>query len=120
WGGVAKGVWGGHWFCEWGGEFSGWDRTTATHLYRIAQKAMTNALKHGPPGTILVRLDRHDRNVRLTVLDNGRGIPDSPQRKAGLGMRIMAHRAAMIGATLSVWRGPKGQTTVECVLPQPS
>ena len=102
------------------GELSVLDRTTATHLYRIAQEAMTNALKHGHPSTILVRLDRHDRNVRLTVLDNGRGIPDSPQRKAGLGMRIMAHRAAMIGATLSVWRGPKGQTTVECVLPQPS
>ncbi|HEV8480636.1 MAG TPA: sensor histidine kinase [Candidatus Eisenbacteria bacterium] len=101
------------------GELSVLDRSTATHLYRIAQEAMTNALKHGHPTTIIVRLDREPRHIRLTILDNGVGIPDLPQRRAGLGMRIMARRAAMIGGSLSVWRGPKGQTTVECRLPEP-
>jgi len=95
------------------------DRSTATHLYRIAQEAMTNALKHGRPSTIIVRLDHEPQQIRLTVLDNGVGIPDLPHRRAGLGMRIMARRASMIGGSLSVWRGPKGQTTVECRLPEP-
>jgi len=101
------------------GELSMLDRSTATHLYRIAQEAMTNALKHGRPSTIIVRLDHEPQQIRLTVLDNGVGIPDLPHRRAGLGMRIMARRASMIGGSLSVWRGPKGQTTVECRLPEP-
>jgi len=101
------------------GELSILDRSTATHLYRIAQEAMTNALKHGHPSTIIVRLDHEPLQIRLTILDNGVGIPDPPYRRAGLGMRIMARRAAMIGGSLSVWRGPKGQTTVECRLPEP-
>jgi len=101
------------------GELSMLDRSTATHLYRIAQEAMTNALKHGRPSTIIVRLDHEPQQIRLTVLNNGVGIPDLPHRRAGLGMRIMARRASMIGGSLSVWRGPKGQTTVECRLPEP-
>ena len=102
------------------GELSILDRIAATHLYRIAQEAMTNALKHAHASTIVVRLDREATLVRLTILDNGRGIPDAAHRRAGLGLRIMAHRAAMIGGTLTVWRGAKGQTTVECRVPEPA
>jgi signal transduction histidine kinase len=93
------------------------DGTTAMHLYRIAQEAVGNALRHGKARRIVLELaERHGR-VALTVEDDGLGLPDGWQKSAGLGARIMAHRAAMIGADFVMDLNPTGGTFVKCSLP---
>jgi signal transduction histidine kinase len=95
------------------------DGVTATHLYRIAQEAITNAIKHGRARRIVVRLDGAPERVRLTVHDNGVGIADAHARGNGMGLRIMAHRAAVMGGTFEVRSEPSGGTTVICEMRNP-
>jgi len=93
------------------------DSVVATHLYRIAQEAITNAIKHGRAANISVDLVRHDNGLRLTVRDDGLGIPESSGRSVGMGLRVMAHRAAVMGGSFEVRReGPRG-TRVTCDMP---
>jgi PAS domain S-box-containing protein len=90
------------------------DPDVATHLYRIAQEAVHNALKHAHPNHISIRLGNGDSQVRLTVADDGLGIPATRPAGSGLGLAIMRYRAGMIGGTLEVGRAePKG-TKVTC------
>jgi len=90
------------------------DATIATHLYRIAQEAVSNAIRHGKPKHIVINLsDIHDR-VTLTVEDDGIGLPEDWQKGQGLGTRIMAHRATRIGATFDLEPNPTGGTFVRC------
>jgi signal transduction histidine kinase len=93
------------------------DMATATHLYRIAQEAVNNAIRHGKPRQIVISLSRQKGRVELTVEDDGGGLPDDWQKNRGLGTRIMAHRAAMIGGTFSIEPNPTGGTFVKCTIP---
>ena len=93
------------------------DAATATHLYRIAQEAVHNAMRHGKPRRIGISLAQRGGRVTLTVEDDGVGLPETFQKNRGLGTRIMAHRAAMIGGTFSIEPSPIGGTSVECSLP---
>jgi signal transduction histidine kinase len=93
------------------------DRATATHLYRISQEAITNAIRHGRATHIALRLESQDRRLRLVVDDDGSGLPPPEQRGPGMGLRIMAHRAAMMNGTLEVRTRPGGGSTVVCELP---
>jgi signal transduction histidine kinase len=93
------------------------EAATATHLYRIAQEAVSNALKHGQAKRIIVRLARTEAGTILEILDDGVGVPDPLPPQRGMGLRIMAHRATMIGGTLTVRRGPAGGTVVTCTVP---
>jgi len=89
-----------------------------TQLFRIAQEAVTNAIKHARPGRITVGLDCTDRKVIcLTVHDNGIGRNDRFRTPGGLGQKIMAHRARIIGGTLTVAAGKAGGTLVTCTAP---
>jgi signal transduction histidine kinase len=90
------------------------DGNAATELYRIAQEAVTNAVRHGRAHTITIRLEGLKESTRLTIADDGIGIPDQPRDGAGLG--IMRHRAASIGASLSVARGTSSGTIVTCTI----
>lgn len=92
------------------------DATTATHLYRIAQEAVTNAVRHGQATRIVINLFEQSGQLTLTVEDDGVGLPDGWQSGQGLGTRIMAHRAAMIGATFGIAPNPTGGTLVKCSL----
>lgn len=92
----------------------------ASHLFRIAQEAVRNAARHGGAKHINVSLHTRDRQLTLMVRDDGSGLPPPSRRGAGLGLRIMAHRAEMIGATLAIERAPTGGTLVQCTLPLPS
>ncbi len=92
------------------------DQRAATHLYRIAQESLTNALKHGWARHISVSLARRGGFVRLRILDDGVGIPETELKK-GLGQQIMAFRAELIGAELEVEKVPRGGTLVSCSLP---
>jgi len=96
------------------------DATTATHLFRIAQEAVGNAMRHGKPRRIDISLLEHHGHVTLTIEDDGVGLPETRQKNQGLGTRIMAHRAAMIGGTFSIEPNPTGGTSVKCSLPSPT
>jgi signal transduction histidine kinase len=78
------------------------DSTVASHLFRIAQEAVTNAIKHGHASRVAITL-RHDENeVALEVRDNGQGFLEPLGQTKGMGLHIMRHRATMIGATLQI------------------
>jgi signal transduction histidine kinase len=90
---------------------------TATHLYRIAEEATRNAVRHGRARRIELKLSIEGSGLVLAVRDFGSGLPAPSARGQGLGLRIMAHRAAIIGATLSVEAQPAGGTLVTSRLP---
>jgi signal transduction histidine kinase len=92
------------------------NRVTATHLYRIVQEAVNNAVRHGKAGHVTVHLTT-GRTGRLTIRDDGSGIPDGAQRRHGMGLRVMAHRASVINGTFSAERHPAGGTVVICTFP---
>ena len=93
------------------------DDAAATHLYRIAQEAVRNALQHGKPKRVGITLTERAGLVTLTVEDDGVGLPEAAERKDGLGIRIMAHRAAIISGSFAVEPGPTGGTIVTCSIP---
>jgi signal transduction histidine kinase len=90
----------------------------ATHLYRITQEAVRNAIAHGKPKRIGINLSEDNDLVKLTIEDDGVGLPEEAQPTDGLGVRIMAHRAAMIGGTFALEPAPTGGTIITCSLPK--
>jgi signal transduction histidine kinase len=94
------------------------DDTVATHLYRITQEAVRNAIRHGKPKWIGINLSETNDIVKLTIEDDGIGVPEDLKTNDGLGLQIMAHRAAIIGGTCTVEPAPTGGTIVTCTLPQ--
>lgn len=94
------------------------DEASATHLYLIAQEAITNALKHGRAKTVVVKLRSSKNAVTLTIGDDGCGLPAAPQAGFGMGLKIMEYRAGIIGGTLRVTAPRSGGTRIRCVCPQ--
>ena len=92
------------------------DADTATHLFRIAQEAISNAIRHGRAQNVRISLSHEGGGVALRVKDDGCGLPDILPPDRGMGLHIMQHRAAMIGARFSIRREGAG-TLVACVLP---
>jgi PAS domain S-box-containing protein len=92
------------------------DNQTATHLYHIAQEAVTNALRHGRPRNITICLEGDDRSHTLSVRDDGVGFEKEPLEEKGMGLKIMRYRAGLINASLAVGPGETGGTQVICKL----
>lgn len=92
----------------------------AIHLYRIAQEATTNAVRHSKASEIVIHLDTEEGLMTLTVCDDGIGLPESSSGRTGIGLRIMAHRASLIGATFKAERLPTHGTCVTCTVPAPT
>ena len=92
----------------------------STHLYRIAQEAVNNAIQHGKARRILIGLTTVRNSGVLTVRDDGVGIPTDIEDKQGLGLRSMRYRSGMIKASLDVRRDLGGGTIVTCSFPCPS
>jgi PAS domain S-box-containing protein len=90
------------------------DDSVALHIYRMAQEAVTNAVKHAQASTISIHLGYSNHALELEVLDDGVGIGQSDRRNGGLGLRIMEHRCGLIGGVLSVQRRNTGGTAVSC------
>ncbi|HXK24617.1 MAG TPA: ATP-binding protein [Myxococcota bacterium] len=95
------------------------DGRVATQLYRIAQEAVTNAVKHARASAIEIEMHSRAGRTTLRVSDDGVGIPSPIPTQNGVGVRIMHHRATSIGAALSVGRGPDGGTVVTCTVRDP-
>jgi signal transduction histidine kinase len=87
-------------------------------LYRIAQEAVSNAVKHAKATKILIQLESAGGFIELRVTDNGVGIPLRAKTKTGLGLHTMEYRARTIRGTLNVSPGPSGGTIVSCRVPQ--
>jgi PAS domain S-box-containing protein len=97
------------------------DHAVAMHLYRIVQEAVNNAIQHGKARQITITLSvRREGGMILMVHDNGVGFPTDVAERRGMGLRIMHHRARMIGAILEVQRGAHGGTRVICTLDNPA
>ena len=94
------------------------DDDTALQVYRIAQEAVTNSLKHGQANRIVVSLRAVLSDIELAVRDDGIGINADAESATGCGLRIMRHRARVIGGTLQVQRMDEGGTVVTCVFPR--
>jgi signal transduction histidine kinase len=93
------------------------DAESSTQLYRIAQEAVTNAIKHGRAKFINISLEKNDDATTLTVTDDGVGLPETRRNPEGMGLRIMAYRASMMGAAFNIERLPESGTRVTCRLP---
>lgn len=98
--------------CE--GEFNLEENGVASHLYRIAQEAARNAVRHGEARRVDIVLTAEEDAVSLTIRDDGIGLAPLAGRGQGLGLRIMAHRAAMIGGEFAINPLPGGGTLVSC------
>ena len=92
------------------------DASRCAQLFRIAQEAVGNALRHAQPTMVQITLAGDDEALSLTVEDDGRGFPQDYKATDGLGLRIMQHRARIIGATLSVTSKAGAGTRVSCRL----
>jgi len=90
------------------------DNTVTTHLYRIAQEAITNAVKHGRAKSIVVNLNSLADRATLTITDDGAGFSAGASATGGLGLRIMKYRTEMIGASLRIGPTHSKGTTVAC------
>lgn len=95
------------------------DLAAATHLYRIAQEAVNNALKHAAPKTIEVTLRREKERGLLSIANDGLGLPSGREASQGMGLNIMRYRADIIGAELEIVPGGKGGTVVRCLFSIP-
>jgi len=90
------------------------DHVAATHLYRIAQEAISNAVRHARAKVIDISLQIHGDDTVLMITNDGLSLPTEPVRPGGMGLRIMRYRAEMIGATLRISSTAEGKTAVIC------
>ena len=91
------------------------DRNAAGHLFRIAQEAVNNAVKHSGASEVILRWEDANGAFRLEISDNGKGMSAGGAR--GMGLGIMSYRADVIGAKLTVESKAGKGTSVVCVLP---
>jgi signal transduction histidine kinase len=89
------------------------DSTVANQLYRIAQEAVTNSVKHAAANHISIRLETDGSELCLSVVDDGVGFPDKPQSE-GLGLHLMRHAAALSGGTFDIRRSGQKGTIATC------
>lgn len=93
------------------------NRAVAGHLYRIAQEATNNALKHASAGRVTIRLAKKPGRLLLEVSDDGTGLPKDRTGQSGVGLGVMRHRAGVIGAELTIRSRRRAGVTVLCELP---
>jgi two-component system CheB/CheR fusion protein len=93
------------------------DYPAATHLFRLAQEAVSNAIKHGRAKRIFIRLKEERGRMILSIIDNGMGFPAQIPKSKGMGLRIMQSRAGMIGGTLVFGRNASGGASVTVTAP---
>jgi signal transduction histidine kinase len=90
---------------------------TAMHLYRIAQEAVSNSIKHAKAKRVAVLLQGDGDGIELQIRDDGCGPPDATRPRHGMGLSIMMYRARAMGGTLSIGRAEGGGTVVSCHVP---
>ena len=92
--------------------------SAAAHLYLIVQEAINNAVKHGRARSIAVTLRTNRLLVSLSITDDGVGIAETRARGAGMGLKLMQYRCAVIGGVMRIKRLPQGGTRIRSICPQ--
>ena len=94
------------------------DHQAASQLYRIAQEAVTNAMKHAKARTVVIYLEKTREGLTLRISDDGIGMPDQViNAGGGSGLKIMRYRALALGASLRFENNPPGGTLVTAFIP---
>lgn len=93
------------------------DTQTAIHLYRIAQEALRNAIRHSGASRVSVELNEEGERYTLAVWDNGRGFKGSPGPTTSMGLGTIRYRARLLGASCEIDSKPGSGTVVRCSLP---
>lgn len=93
------------------------DGDTETHLFRIAQEALTNVARHSGATQISITLNQDAHATRLAIADNGKGLPTGGHRPAGLGLTGMRARARHLGGELQLVSKPGQGLLVEARIP---
>jgi PAS domain S-box-containing protein len=93
------------------------DDGAATHLYRIAQEAFTNAIRHGRVTQVTIDLVTAESTLTLSVQDNGRGFDERNASNNGMGMKLMRYRAQMLGGDVTIANNKGGGVVVRCTCP---
>src|SRR5271163_4585816 len=93
------------------------DENLATHLYRLAQEAVNNAIRHGKSTNIIIRLSGKSGTGSLTIQDNGEGFPKMPAHPPGVGLSIMNYRADMVGRMLNMQANVIPRIPFSCMFP---
>ena len=88
------------------------DNVAATHLYRIAQEAINNAVKHGQAKKVAISLKPAGNKFALTIRDNGLGFSNETRKGSGMGIHTMKYRASVIGAALELKSSGPGATVI--------
>ncbi len=105
--------------CRWDSSLKIENLNTESHLYRIAQEAIHNALKHGKAKRIQIIMQKKFDLAVLSIQNDGHAISHIPPSMFGMGMRTMEYRSKMIGASLTIERAPEGGTAVSLSFPIP-
>ena len=95
------------------------DHEVGVHLYRIAQEAVSNAIKHGKARRIDIALAKNGDRILLAVSDNGIGMPKKRHHHSGMGLRVMQYRAGVINASLVAQRREEGGMAFVCSIKLP-
>ena len=95
------------------------DNARAVHLFRIAQEALNNAIKHGRPKAVVVTLEASNGALSLRVSDDGVGFDPTGSERKGMGLNIMRYRARMLAGTLEIQSNSPVGTTVTCTIARP-
>jgi len=93
------------------------DSTSALHLFRIAQEAVSNAVRHAQPAQITIVLERTSRGLEIHVTDDGKGIGEVPPGSPGIGLESMRQRARQLGGECTIRLQESGGTIVNCWIP---
>lgn len=96
------------------------DEVAGNHLYRIAQEAVANAVRHGRARRVAIAFRSAPDAVTLAVEDDGSGMPAAGATQEGFGLRSMRYRAEALEGTLVVGPGSEGGTRVFVRCPQPA
>jgi PAS domain S-box-containing protein len=95
------------------------DQIVATHLFRLAQEAVSNAVRHGKAKNVVIEFKRAGDYLALAVHDDGVGLPKEGPKAQGLGLKIMQYRAQKVGGVLNLQPGERGGTVVTCLFAHP-
>lgn len=93
------------------------DNETATHVFRIVQEAINNAIKHAEAKQITLLLEADEHQAVIEVRDDGNGLPADLDENQGVGFRTMFHRCKLFGGSLDIYTHDEGGTRVRCRFP---
>lgn len=101
------------------GELASLPPSVASALYRVAQEALTNAVRHAAPTTVAITIRAHETGATLEVVDDGRGFDpaEAEARRPGMGLFAMRERMSLVDGRLEVMSTPGAGTRVVAWVP---